>query len=484
MRWTIGEVAQALALAPPAGLNALARLAGVSIDSRAVGRGELFVAIHGPRHDGHDFVAAALDAGAVAAIVARERVAEYPEAIRGRLLGVADTTAALQDLAQAVRRRWGKRLAAVTGSVGKTTTKEILAALLSARLHVLKSEGNLNNEFGLPLTLLRLDDRYEAAVVELGMSHAGELRLLTRIAQPDVGVVTRVATVHLEFFDSVEQIALAKRELIEGLPAESSWAVLNADDSRVAEFARVAPGHVITFGLGAGPAQYRAEAIEDRGLEGCAFDFISPEGRARLELPLAGRHNISNALAALAAASVWGVGAAEAARVFPTLAPTGMRGRLLHFAPGFTVMNDSYNSNPVALEAMVEWLEAAGEARRRILVAGEMLELGPRSPELHRASGSRAAASGRVDWIIGVQGDALELVRGAIEAGQPDARAEFFPNSAEAARAVVDLAAPGDLILVKGSRGVRMERVVEALEARYGAHSPAPAAGKFVRERG
>jgi UDP-N-acetylmuramoyl-tripeptide--D-alanyl-D-alanine ligase len=200
-------------------------------------------------------------------------------------------------------------------------------------------------------------------------------------------------------------------------------------------------------------------------------------------LPLAGRHNISNALAALAAASVWGVGAAEAARVFPALAPTGMRGRLLHFAPGFTVMNDSYNSNPVALEAMVEWLEAARDARRRILVAGEMLELGPRSPELHRASGSRAAASGHIDWIIGVQGDALDFVRGAIDAGQPDARAEFFANSTEAARAVVDLAAPGDLILVKGSRGVRMERVVEALEARYGAHSPVPAADKLAGGR-
>ena len=194
MRWTAVQVAETLGVPVPAGLDPMARMAGVSIDSRAVGRGELFVAIHGPRHDGHNFVAAALDAGALAAIVARDRIAAYPEAIRSRLLGVADTTAALQDLAQAVRRRWGKRLAAVTGSVGKTTTKEILAALLSARLHVLKSEGNLNNEFGLPLTLLRLDDRDEAAVVELGMSHAGELRRLTEIAQPDVGVVTRVAT--------------------------------------------------------------------------------------------------------------------------------------------------------------------------------------------------------------------------------------------------------------------------------------------------
>src|ERR1017187_2317999 len=329
MRWTVEEVARALGVTPPGGVGTLARLAGVSIDSRTVAGGELFVAIHGPRHDGHNFVGPALNAGAMAAVVAQERVAEFAEPIRSRLFAVEDTLAALQELARAVRTRWGRRLASVTGSAGKTTTKEILAALLAARFRVLKSEGNLNNEYGLPLQLLRLEDADEAAVVELGMSHAGELRRLAEIARPDVGVVTRVAPVHLEFFASVDGIALAKRELIEGLAGPDSVAVLNSDDPRVSLFAQVAPGRVVTFGLGGG-ADYRAGNIRDCGMDGSEFDFLGPAGRVRLTLPLAGRHNISNALAALAAASVWGVGAAEAKQVFPNLQATGMHGRVLH----------------------------------------------------------------------------------------------------------------------------------------------------------
>ena len=193
MRWTVEEVAGALGVTPPGGVDPLARLAGVSINSRTMARGELFVAIHGPRHDGHNFVVAALEAGALAGVVAADRLSGFAEPVRSKLLAVPDTLAALQDLAQAVRTRWGRRLAAVTGSAGKTTTKEILAALLAARFRVLKSEGNLNNEYGLPLQLLRLDETDEAAVVELGMSHAGELKRLAEIARPDVGVVTRVA---------------------------------------------------------------------------------------------------------------------------------------------------------------------------------------------------------------------------------------------------------------------------------------------------
>jgi len=204
MQWTVQEVARALGVAVPPGLAPVARLAGVSIDSRAVDRGQLFVAIRGPRHDGHDFVAAALQAGAEAAVVAGDRISIYPEEIRNRLFAVGDTLAALQELAKAVRRAWGRRIAAITGSVGKTTTKEILAALLGAKFRVLKSEGNLNNEYGLPITLLRLDPEDEAAVVELGMSHQGELRRLAEIAEPEVGLVTRVAPVHLEFFASID----------------------------------------------------------------------------------------------------------------------------------------------------------------------------------------------------------------------------------------------------------------------------------------
>jgi UDP-N-acetylmuramoyl-tripeptide--D-alanyl-D-alanine ligase len=475
MRWTVEEVARALGVRPPGGIDPLARLAGVSINSRTVARGELFVAIHGPRHDGHSYVVAALEGGALAGVVAGDRLSGYAEQFRSKLLAVPDTLAALQNLAQAVRTRWGRRLAAVTGSAGKTTTKEILAALLAARFRVLKSEGNLNNEYGLPLQLLRLEEADETAVVELGMSHAGELKRLAEIARPDVGVVTRVAPVHLEFFASVDEIALAKRELIEGLAGRESVAVLNADDPRVARFAQIAPGRVVTFGA-AGRADFRAENIQDRGLNGSEFDLLGPEGRARLRLPLAGRHNISNALAALAAASVWGVGAAEAREIFPKLEATGMRGRILQYDAGFTVINDCYNSNPVALAAMVELLTHTPAEGRHILAAGEMLELGPASPELHREAGRAAAATGKLGWIIGVQGDAENFVRGAVEDGHPAARAKFCASSAEAGAFLENLMERGDVLLVKGSRGVKMERIVEALDSRFARANAEPAA--------
>jgi UDP-N-acetylmuramoyl-tripeptide--D-alanyl-D-alanine ligase len=386
---------------------------------------------------------------------------------------------ALQDLARAVRRVWGRRIAAVTGSVGKTTTKEILAALLGAKFRVLKSEGNLNNEYGLPLALLRLEPEDEAAVVELGMSHRGELRRLAEIAEPEVGVVTRVAPVHLEFFASVDEIALAKRELIEGLAGPESVAVLNADDPRVARFRDVARGRVLTFGLGA-EAQFRARAIEDRGAEGSTFELESPVGGGRFALPLPGRHNVENALAALAAASVWGIGAAEAAEVLPRLAAGEMRGRLLRFAAGFAVINDSYNSNPVALRAMMELLARTPGYRRRILAVGEMLELGPESPRLHREAGEAVASQG-LDSVVTVRGDAAEIAKGAVEAGLPRERARFFASSEEAAGFVAGTIEPGDLLLVKGSRGVRMEKIVEALRARYalaGDATPTPIAGQ------
>jgi len=465
MRWTVQEIARALHAPAPAGSGALARVAGVSIDSRTLAPGQLFIAIQGPRHDGHEFVGAALRAGAAAAVVAGGRLEDYPGADRDKLIAVPDTLAALHDLARAVRRAWGRRIAAVTGSVGKTTTKEILAALLGAKFRVLKSEGNLNNEYGLPLALLRIETEHEAAVVELGMSHRGELRRLAEIAEPEVGVVTQVAPVHLEFFSSVDEIALAKRELIEGLAGPDTVAVLNADDPRVARFAEVARGRVLTFGFSAG-AQFRAENITDHGAEGSAFDLISPQGRRRLELPLPGRHNLANTLAALAAASAWGIGAGEAAAVLPHLAPGEMRGRLLHLATGMALINDSYNSNPVALRAMIELLAGTPGYRRRILAAGEMLELGPESPMLHREAGGLAAAQ-KLDWVLGVQGHAAGLVQGAVEAGLPVQHARFFVSSSDAAAFLLELLQPGDLLLVKGSRGVRMERIVEALRARF-----------------
>jgi len=470
MRWTLAQLGEALGVALPTRLDATVALTGVSIDSRTVQPGELFIAIRGPRHDGHSFVSGALERGAVAGVVARTRLADYPEEIQGKLFAVEDTLAALGRLASRACQVWretkpGRMIGAVAGSVGKTTTKEILAALVGARFGVLKTQGNLNNEYGLPLTLLKIGEEHQAAVVELGMSHRGELAALARMASPQVGVVTRVAVEHLEFFSSIDEIALAERELIENLAWPGATAVLNADDERVAGFAQVARGPVLRFGTNA-EAEFRAERIEERGLEGTVFDFVSPAGRRRLDLPLIGRHNVMNALAALAAASLWGIGAQEAKRVFPALTPADKRGEVVRFEEGFSVINDSYNSSPTALLALVELLAATPGYQRRIVAAGEMLELGDSSAELHRECG-RAAARRQVDWIFGVQGHAADLIRGAVEAGHPQDRTQFFENSLEAAAFLKGFVTRGDLMLLKGSRGTKMERVLEAMDARH-----------------
>ena len=474
MRWTIAQIAEALGVGRPAGLDALAAVTGVSIDSRTIQPSELFIAIRGPRHDGHGYVAGVLEAGAAAALVERARLADFPAGVQAKLFAVDDTLKALQQLGARACEIWrtqrkGRRVGAVAGSVGKTTTKEIFAALLGARYRVLKTQGNLNNEYGWPLTLLKLDESHDAAVVELGMSHRGELAALTRIASPDVGVITRVAVEHLEFFASIDEIALAERELIENLPWPNATAVLNADDERVAKFAEVARGTVIRFGTEA-RAEFRAESVEDRGLDGSAFDLVSREGRTRLEFPLIGRHNVMNALGALAAASVWGIDADDARRVFPTLTPADKRGEVARYDRGFSVINDCYNSSPEALNSMTQLLAATPGYRRRVVAAGEMLELGASSAELHRECGRRIAAlehhAGTIDWIFAVQGHAADLLRAAVEAGHPESRARYFENSREAAKAIESFVQPGDLLLLKGSRGVKMERILEALDAR------------------
>jgi len=278
--------------------------------------------------------------------------------------------------------------------------------------------------------------------------------------------VTRVAVEHLEFFSSIEEIALAERELIENLAWPNATAVLNADDERVAAFAKVARGRVVTFGTSA-RAEFRAEAIEERGIEGAAFDFVWPGGRARLESPLIGRHNVMNAIAALAAASVWGVGAEEAKRVFPALAPADKRGEVVRFEEGFSVINDSYNSSPTALNSLVQLLAATPGYRRRIVAAGEMLELGNSSGDLHRECGRAAASLHKIDWIIGVQGHAADFLAAAIEAGHPADHTQFFASSAEAAQFLEKFITRGDLLLLKGSRGTKMERILETIDARH-----------------
>ena len=466
MRWTIAQVAGVLGAPPGATLDPLARLAGVSIDSRTIRPGELFIAIHGPRHDGHDFVADVLESGALAAVVAEPVVSRYAGWQQDRCITVPDTLGALHDLARAVRKHWGKKICGITGSVGKTTTKEILAALLGTKLQILRSEGNFNNEYGLPLTIFRLEDTHDAAVLEMGMSFPGELKRLAAIAQPDVAIETRVAPAHLMNFSSVDEIALAKRELVEGLNGKDSLAVLNADDPRVAAMASVAPGRVLFYGVDK-PAEYRAEEIENRGALGSTFTLIHKNQRTRMEMSLPGRHVVWNALAAVAAASEWGIGAEEARNVLPNLRTPSMRGELIRFTNGFALINDAYNSSPAALQAMCGLLAATPGFQRRILAAGEMRELGPLSTQLHREGGEFAARTGKIDFVVGVQGDAAQLVEGAVAGGIPRVQTKFFDKPEGAAEFLGGFVKPGDLLLVKGSRSVKMERIVEVLLGRF-----------------
>ncbi len=438
---------------------------GYSIDSRTIGAGDLFFAVKGERVDGHDYVETALADGAVAAVVSMRwlKPAEVDEA---RLLRVPESDEdcvlhSMQKLAHSVRRAWGKRVIGVTGSAGKTTTKECIAAVLGAKFKVLKTEGNYNNHFGLPLTLLRLEREDEVAVLEMGMNHAGEIRALAEIAEPDWAVVSNVAAVHLEFFeDGIEGIARAKYELVESLPSDGT-AFLNGDDVRVRGFGRGMGERAVLFGTSEDCA-VRAEAIEDHGLRGIDFDLVVESQLLRgqtmqwpVMLRLPGRHNVMNALAAIAVGRMSGVELGDALGALERMRPTEKRGNVVEWR-GAELVNDTYNSNPRALDGMVEALRRT-EAKRRIVVAGEMLELGVEGAALHRRCGTAMAG---VDLVVGVRGLAKELVEGARNAG---VEAEFVETPEMAGAWLREHVREGDVVLLKASRGVRLERALEAL---------------------
>jgi UDP-N-acetylmuramoyl-tripeptide--D-alanyl-D-alanine ligase len=454
MKLTLSKIAEFISAEGEFGHDEVAQ--AYSIDSRTVGPSQLFFAVKGERLDGHDFVEQALEKGAVAAVVRRNQLGRYPKKVR--LLAVDDTRVALQTLATAVRKRWGKPLIAVTGSAGKTTTKEAIAHVLSARFRVLKSEGNFNNHFGLPLMLLKLEPEDDVAVIEMGMSHAGDIRALAKIAQPEIGVVTNVAPVHLEFFDSLAGIARAKYELVESLPA-SGTAVLNADDDYVSQFGRGFKGKVVMYGTRA-TADVRAEEIQSQGREGVEFDVVVGGVREHARVPLVGEHNVLNALAAVAVGLERGLKPSEAVTALATLAPADKRGQVLQVG-NITVINDCYNSNPKALDAMVDAL-AAMAAKRRIVVAGEMLELGPAGEAMHREAGQHIAGS-KIDVLLGVRGLAEAMVGAAKQAG---IRAEFVPAAEEAGEWLAHEARDGDVVLLKASRGVKLEKALEIWKTR------------------
>ncbi len=439
---------------------------GYSIDSRTISPGALFFAIRGRQFDGHDFAIQALEKGAVGAVIESGFAERLPKRLAARTVPVRDTTEALQQLARAVRRKWGRRVIAVTGSTGKTTTKELIAALLGTTLSVHKSPGNLNNDYGLPLTLLALEPRHEVAVLELAMSAPGEIARLARMAEPEIGVVTNVAPVHLEFFDSLDSIASAKQELIGNLKAPAS-AVLNYDDPRVRRFGKEFSGSVVTYGFEEG-ADYRALHLrQNPGYQiGIVSQFIiTTEGfSGEFLLPLPGRHNVQNALAAIAAARLFDIPVKEIRRALAAFESLQQRGEVLTLPSLLTVINDCYNSNPLAMTRMLETLAGWPGAKRRIVVAGAMLELGPTSPELHREVGRRCFEN-RVDWLIAVSGDAGYFLEGAIRAGMPAERTRFFSDADSAGEFCRELIKPLDVVLVKGSRGVHLERVTELLRS-------------------
>jgi len=456
MMFGLPEVAAAIGsgAAPPP-----VRVSGWSVDSRTLQPGDLFFALRGPNHDGHDFVPQALEKGAVAAVVDRELAAG------GALLPVDDSYRALQTLATWARRRWPGTVVAVTGSAGKTTTKDIIASLLGTRLKAGKTVGNFNNDVGLPLSILRLPDDSETAVLEIGMNHPGEIRKLAAIARPDIGVVTNVGYAHLENFDSIDGVARAKRELIEALPRNGA-AVLNADDARALRFREVHPGPVVTFGF-SDRADVRADRLE-RSAQGMRFHLA---GAGWFETRLQGRHAVSNILAGIAVAGLFGIEPRQLAPAVAALEASPMRGRRFTHQ-GITILDDCYNSNPDAVRTMLETLRDT-PARRRIAVLGEMLELGRWAETLHQEIGRYVAACG-VDVLVGIRGAARRMADAAVDAGLPASAAYFFPGPEEAGDHLRTLAREGDVILFKGSRATHVERALERFLGSGPRRPPAP----------
>ena len=456
MKLTLGQIADLLHAEGE--FHDAAEVLGYSIDSRTVAAGELYFAVKGERLDGHDFVESALDNGAVGAVVSM-RWLQPPTVDPCKVLRVPDDCAdcvlnALQKLAHAVRKMWGKRVIGVTGSAGKTTTKECVAAVLAARFHVLKTEGNLNNHFGVPLQLLRLEPEHDVAVLEMGMNHAGEIAALAKIAEPDWAVVSNVAAVHLEFFaDGLEGIARAKRELVDALPAKG-LAFLNADDARVKAFGNGLGQRAVFYGTAAN-AQVRAMEVRSHGLAGTEFNVVAGAGRGPIHLQLPGEHNVLNALSALAVGLASGLELAAGIAALEAMRPTAKRGDVLTWN-GARLVNDTYNSNPRALDAMVDALRHT-PAARRIVVAGEMLELGPETLTLHRESGEAMAG---VDVVVGVRGAARALVEGARRVA---AEALFLDTPQAAGEWLRTQLREGDVVLLKASRGVRLEGAFDAL---------------------
>ncbi len=436
----------------------------VSIDTRSLQTGDIFFAIRGPNLDGHRFIPDALAKGALGAVAEADYSfpGEFP---KGRvLIRVEDTHKALKDLAGWIRRRWPGKLVAITGSMGKTTTREFAAQIVQSRFNVYQTPGNYNNLFGLPLALTKLAPRHDLGIFEMGMSAPGEIAEMCRIAAPQIGVLTNVAPVHLEFFDSLEEIAAAKEELVQALHADGTL-IYNADDPRVREIAGRFAGRKISYGFSGG-ADVRADEVKIVSLNETRFTLSCAGAVCEAAVPFPGAHFVMNSLPGVALGTMCGIPPERIAESLESLKQASMRGQILCFKEGFAVIDDSYNSNPRALMEMIKTLSQLPSFNRRILVAGEMLELGAGSEALHAECGAFAAESG-LDVVIGIRGAAQEIVRAAVRAGLPESRAHFFPHADAAAEFLKTQMRKGDLALVKGSRGVRVEKIIQALRTDF-----------------
>jgi UDP-N-acetylmuramoyl-tripeptide--D-alanyl-D-alanine ligase len=443
MTISVQAIAEAIGAADPGSDGSIS---GWSIDSRSLNPGDCFFAIRGEIHDGHQYVAGLADKGAVVAIVDHPIDSTVPQLV------VPDTLVALQQVAAWARKQWGRTVIGVTGSAGKTTTKDTIACLLAVGMKTGRTVGNYNNQFGLPLSILRLPDDCQAAVLEMGMNHAGEIRALAKIAQPQIGVVTNAGWAHAENFpDGIDGVARAKRELIEELPA-SGTAILNADDPRVREFAAVHSGRSVLFGF-ADDAEVRAENFKACP-NGSHFTCLGVD----FDLPLPGRHAVSNVLAAIAVARTLDIDPARLRDAVRGLTAGKMRGERSE-RNGATIINDCYNANPEAMRSMLELLRTI-PARRRIAVLGEMLELGREAGTLHRGIGQFAAEQG-IDALLGIRGAARLMVDEAVIAGMSGSAAYFFETPEEAGDFLRGYVHPGDAILFKGSRGVQVEKAID-----------------------
>ena len=433
-------------------------ISGVSIDSRSIKEGELFVALKGDRFDGHEFVPDAIKKGAWGALVDRTALENRFSLLGGlkNILPVEDTLHALQEMAQMHRGKFSIPLVGITGSNGKTTTKEMLAGILKQIGPVLKNEGNLNNHIGVPLTLMKLNERHRAAVVEMGMSAAGEIDLLARLVNPTVGVITNIGSAHLEFLGSLDKVAEAKGELLDNLKTDAA-AVLNADDPYFGMLKNKFSGRIISFGITNKADVVATEIRED--LHHTDFTITSSSESWKVQLRAVGTHNIYNALAATAAAIAASAPLDAVKTGLEDFVPVAMRSEVREI-DGRTVLADCYNANPSSMDAAIKTMVSLAAGRRSIAVLGDMLELGPSAAEAHREVGRTVARSG-VDIVITYGSLAKDIGAGALEAGMSKDRIFNAATIATAARLIKRLSQPGEVVLIKGSRGMKMEKILE-----------------------